>query len=228
MESHQKTGRVIGFLLLLITAAGIPSVIFRGLSTSMASSPNFLDQVFQNSMQMRFAMLLNITASGLWIVAAVILFPLIKKYNEKLALAFFGIWMVYFSIIIFGNISHLSLLSLSQEYTTTEISNNAYFNIHGLLKIEDYFWAHFFSIMLYASAAFIFYYFLFRTKLVPQLLSAWGMIAISLVFVACWLNIFDKKVSFYFFSQNGLHMIILTGWLIAKGFKPHKIERNTH
>ncbi|MGW9686640.1 DUF4386 domain-containing protein [Flagellimonas sp. 2504JD1-5] len=220
METNQKTGRIIGFLLLLIMLSGIPSVMFRGLSTSMVNSPNFLNQIFENAMEMRVSVLLDVFASSLWVVAATLLFPLIKKFNHRLAMAFFGIWMVYFAIIIHSNISHLSLLSLSQEFVTAGVTDTTYFATAGLLKIEDYFWAHFFAIMFYASAAFMFYYFLFRTKLVPRFLSIWGMVAISIVFVACWLNIFDLNVSFHFFSQNGLHMIVLMGWLIAKGFSP--------
>ncbi|MGX1929225.1 DUF4386 domain-containing protein [Flagellimonas sp. 2504JD4-2] len=224
METNQKTGRIIGFLLLLIMLAGIPSVMFRGLSISLVNSPDFLHHIFENAMEMRVAVLLDLIVCALWVAVATIVFSLIKKINSRLALAYFGIWMAYLAIIVFSNISHLSLLSLSQEFVAAETPNMEYFSIAGRLKIEDYFWAHFFAIMFYASAAFMFYYFLFRTKLVPRLLSVWGMIAISIVFVACWLNIFDLHVSFSFFSQNGLHMIVLMGWLIAKGFSSSKIS----
>ncbi|WP_422079665.1 DUF4386 domain-containing protein [Ulvibacterium sp.] len=218
MKTNQKTGRLIGLLLLLIVVLGIPSVNLRGLSTSMAASPEFLNEVFQKSIQMRLAVLLDIAASALWLVAAVILFPIIKHYKKGLALSFLGIWIAYLAVILFSNISHLSLLSLSQEFVKTGAANVDYLNTLGLLKIEEYFWAHFMAIMLYASAAWIFYYFLFRTQLVPRFLSGWGLIAISLAFMACWLNIFDISVSFYFFLQNGLHMIVLLLWLLIKGF----------
>lgn len=218
MKTNQKTGRIIGLLLLLIVVVGIPSVDLRGLSTSMAASPEFLNEVFQKSMQMRLAVLLDIVASALWLVVAIILFPIIKQYRKGLALGFFGIWIAYLAVILFSNISHLSLLSLSQDFVKTGASNIDYFSTLGLLKIEEYFWAHYMAIMLYASAAWIFYYFLFRTKLIPRFLSAWGLIAISLPFLACWLTIFDISVSFYFFLQNGLHMIILLLWLLVKGF----------
>ncbi|WP_190809095.1 DUF4386 domain-containing protein [Flagellimonas sp. S3867] len=224
METNQKTGRIIGFLLLLIMLTGIPSVMFRGLSTSLVDTPDFLSQIFENATEMRVSILLDVLASALWIAVATILFPMIKRFNHKIALGFFGIWMTYFAINIFSNISHLSLLSLSQEFVASDSGNMDYFTIAGFLKIEDYFWAHFFGIMFYASAAFMFYYFLFKSRLVPRILSAWGMVAISIVFVACWLSIFDLNISFHFFSQNGFHMIILMGWLIAKGFAPAKIK----
>ncbi len=222
MKSNQKTGRIVGFLLLLIMALGIPSVVLRGLSTSMVVSPDFLNEIFQNSMQMRVSVLLDILASVLWVIMAIMLFPMIKQYKNSFALWFFGIWLIQFTIIITSDVTHLSLISLSEAFVNTEATDNEYFTTLGLLKIEEYFWAHFMGLMLFAAATFSFYYFLFQTRLVPRFLSGWGMLAISLVFVACWLNIFDQRVSFYFFSQNGLHIIVLTGWLIAKGFNPNK------
>lgn len=218
MESIQKTGRVIGLLLLLLMACGIPSVMLRGLSTSMAASPTFLNEVFESSMEMRLSIFLDITASVLWLVIAIIAFPVIKKYKLSFALWFFGIWVVQFAVIVFSDIGHLSLLSLSSDFVNNSSLETSHYATLGLLKIEEYFWAHFMGIMLFALAAFSFYFFLFQTKLVPRLLSGWGMLAITLVFIACWLNIFDRPVSFYFFSQNGIHLIVLMGWLIAKGF----------
>lgn len=98
-------------------------------------------------------------------------------------------------------------------------ADTGYFSTLGLLLIEEYFWAHFMSLMLFAAAAFSLYYFLFQTKLVPRFLSVWGIVASSLVFLASWLNIFEVNPSFYFYSQNGIFMIVFMGWLIAKGFK---------
>ncbi|UII79153.1 DUF4386 domain-containing protein [Flagellimonas sp. CMM7] len=218
MKLNQKIGRTVGFLLLLIMVLGIPSVTLRGLSTSMVVSPTFLNEVFQNALQMRIAILLDILASTLWLIIAIILFPTIKKYKNSFALWFLGVWLVQFSVIIFSNISHLSLLSLSNVFVATEGTGTEFFSILGQLKIEEYFWAHFMSLMLYAAAAFCLYYFLFQTRLVPRFLSVWGMVAISLVFIASWLNIFDINPSFYLYSQNGIHMIAFIGWLIAKGF----------
>lgn len=220
MKSTKKIGRTVGVLLFLLMAVGIPSVILRGLSVSMAASPNFLAEIYQNATSMRLSMLLDILASSLWLVIAIIVFPLVKAYKNSLALWLVGIWLVQLATIVSSDITHLSLLSLSEEFVKTEALDKTHYATMGLSMIQEYFWAHFMSIMLFAAATFVFYFFLFKTNLIPRFLSVWGMLAISLVFVACWLNIFDLDVSFHFFSQNGLFMIVLMGWLIAKGFNP--------
>lgn len=226
MKTNQKTGRIVGALLLLIMAVGIPSLNLRGLSTSMGEDLNFLEYIHQNALGMRIGMVLDITASALWLFISIYLFPKIKEYSSGLALAFFGLWVVNFGIIIYGNISHLSLISLSGEFVSPDATNQDILRTLGLLKIEDYFWSHFMALITYAVAAFVFYYFLFRAKLVPKLLALWGMMAISLVFMASWANIFDLDISFHFYSQNGVFMIAFMGWLIAKGFSDSAIQNS--
>ncbi|MEX0363341.1 MAG: hypothetical protein AB3N10_20370 [Allomuricauda sp.] len=89
MKTNQKTGRIVGALLLLIMAVGIPSLNLRGLSTSMGQDLNFLGYIHQNAMGMRFGMVLDITASGLWLLIFIYLFSQIKAYSFGVFLAFF-------------------------------------------------------------------------------------------------------------------------------------------
>nr|WP_299389047.1 DUF4386 domain-containing protein [Allomuricauda sp.] len=219
MKQNQKTGRIVGLLLFLIMAAGIPSLNLRGLSTRLILEPNFMEFIHDHALGMRFAMLLDILTSALWLSIAIILFPMIKKYKLSLALTFFGLWLVNFGVIIYSNISHLSLISLSEHFMEMGALDQNALEVAGLQKIHDYFWAHFMALITYASAAFVLFYYLFRTRLVPRFLSVWGMGAISLVFLASWANIFDLDISFHFYSQNGLHMVTFIGWLLIKGFR---------
>ena len=220
MKSIKNTGRIVGVLLFSLMAVGIPSVLFRGLSVSLAESPDFLNHIYENATSMRFSMLLDILANSLWLIIAILVFPLVKAYKNSLALWIVGIWLVQLATLVSSNITHLTLLSLSDEFVKSEVLDKAHYNTLGLSMIQEYFWAHFMCLILFAAATFVFYYFLFKSKLIPRFLSVWGMLAISLVFVASWLNIFDVDVSFHFYSQNGLFMIVLMGWLIAKGFNP--------
>ncbi|MEM8999280.1 MAG: DUF4386 domain-containing protein [Bacteroidota bacterium] len=218
MTATQQIGRTVGFLLFLIMAIGIPSIFLRGLSRAMTTSPDFLNDIVQNALNTRIAVFLDILASALWIVIAIKLFPLLNQYKNSFALWFLGIWLIQVATIVFSNVSHLSLLSSGQVFIELDDIDTAHFLSLAILKIEEYFAAHFIGLILFAAAAFSLYYFFFKTRLIPRWLSVWGMVAITLVFIASWLNIFDITVSFHFYSQNGVFMITLTGWLIAKGF----------
>jgi len=99
MISHKKLGRIIGVLFLLTILVGIGSLNLRGLSTSLAESPTFLNDVFENSFMMKIGILLDILAALISVGIAVTLFPFIKRYNQGLALWYFGLYVTYFTLI---------------------------------------------------------------------------------------------------------------------------------
>ncbi|MDY8135637.1 DUF4386 domain-containing protein [Aquimarina sp. 2201CG5-10] len=218
MYSIKKTGKIVGLLFILMFLTGATGTSLRGLSSSLIESQNLMNLIYENISQMKIAILLDFVASIIGVGISVILFPILKQQNKAVAYWYFGLWVVGFAITIVSNITHLSLISLSQEFVTTTILDTAYFNTLGVLKIEEYYWAHFFILIIFSIGAFIFYYSLFKTKLIPRFLSIWFMISVSIVFIVTWLQIFGYSVSFGFYAQNGLHLITLAFWLIIKGF----------
>ncbi|WP_350285117.1 DUF4386 domain-containing protein [uncultured Croceitalea sp.] len=226
MKSNKNLGRIIGLLFLIIIATGVPSNMFRGLSSSMARTPEFLQTINIQAVQMRFVILLSFITNLMWVVVVGILYPLLKKFNPRLALAFLVFWTTSFAVALFGDLSHLSLLSLAQEALNSSTHDIEQFQLLGLAKVKDHLWSHFMVLILYSSSTLLFFYYLFKTKLVPRILSAWGMVAMIIVFTASWLNIFDLYVGMYPFFHNGLHMIVFTFWLLIKGFSPNKQLNN--
>lgn len=218
MQSNIKTGRTVGILLFAIVALGIPAVNLRSFSTSMGWSLGLLEHISENDIQIRISVFLDILVSGIWLALSILLVPVIKKFRSGFAYWFLGIWTFHFAIVVFGIVTELSLLSLAEAfYNHPELEENALVSL-ATLKVEEYYWIHYFSIMLFAVAMWSLYYVFFRTKLIPRLLSAWGLVATSIVFMACWLVVFNQQISFAFFGQNGVHLLVLIGWLIFKGF----------
>lgn len=219
MKNTKQLGRTVGILLIVVITSGIPSTLFRGLSTSGARAPEFLETVIGGATTVPFLVLLSFMASLAWMVIVALVFPLMKKLHHGLALLFLVLWTVCFVISVYGDIAHLSLLSIGQEAERGTDFMTENFRALGFLKVMDYFWAHFITLVLYSSATLLFFYFLFKTKLIPRFLSGWGLLAIAGVFIASWLNIFDVYTGEYPYMHNGIHMITLTVWLTVKGFR---------
>ena len=76
----------------------------------------------------------------------------------------------------------------------------------------------------------MFFLVLYRSKLIPRFISAWGFIAAALLLVGSVLIMFD---AFAGISESGLELIfalpiavnemVLAVWLIVKGFNPSAI-----
>ncbi len=218
MDSNKYKGRVVGLLLLMVIIAGSTSLNFRGLSSSLISQDNFLQIVFDKSFGMKISILLNFIAGGIWLFISIWLYPFLSKYSKPLALWFVCFWLISFSVSLYGDISHLSLIDLSEMFMKGDAQNITFYELMVEVKLRDYFSAHFFGLIAYAMATFSFFYLLLRERLIPKFLAAWGMCAMAVVFFTTWSQIFGYKVSFYFYAQNGVHMIAFTLWLIVKGF----------
>jgi len=214
--SNKKLGRTIGLLFLAIMVVGPFSLNLRGLSTSMFESAAFYNDISSNALQMRLSVLLDILAAILSLGIAVMLYPVMKYHNYKLALWYLGLYITYLGVIFVSDIDRLSLISLSENLN--ESSDPGNWNKLGLVLMESYIQAHFISLIIYSAASILLYYFLFITKMVPKLIAGWGILAVLIVFVITWLQIFGIDVSFVFYIQNGVFMLVFTAWLLVKGF----------
>lgn len=202
------------FLILLIT--GISGIMLRELSPS-------LKDVFENSTHIKISILLDLIASTVAVGIAVMLFPILKKFNQNIALWYFGFSIIGFATIVVSNVSVYSLLTLSEEYVKLGSPDTDYFQTLGVLKIGEYFGAHFIGLIVHTIGASMFYYLLYQSNLIPRFFSVWGLIAITLVLTATLLQIFDRSVSMYLYLPNGLLQVLIGIWLIVKGFNSSAI-----
>lgn len=216
MSSHRKTARIVGLLFLLLLITGISGIILRDLSPS-------LKDVFENSTQIKISILFDLIASTVAVGIAVLLFPILKKFNYNIALWYFGFSIVGFATIVVSNVSVFSLLTLSEEYVKLGSPDTDYFQTLYVLKLGEYFGAHFMGLIIHTFGASMFYYLLFQSKLLPRFLSVWGLIAITLVLSATLLQIFDRSVRMILYLPNGLLQILIGIWLIVKGFNSSAI-----
>lgn len=223
MYSNKKTGKVVGILFLLMFITGATGTSLRGLSMSLIASQIFFIEVLENSIQMKIAILLDLIASGLGVCIGITLFSTLKQYSKNIAIGYVSLWFVGLTITVMSNITHLSFISLCQEFAKGGVLDENYFRILGILKVEEYYWAHFLILITFSLGASVLYYTLFKTKLIPRFLSVWGLIAVMLVFSASVLQIFEYTVSFIFYAQNGLNLLFFSIWLIVKGFNSSTI-----
>ncbi|NQZ43916.1 MAG: DUF4386 domain-containing protein [Flavobacteriaceae bacterium] len=218
MNNSKRFGRTVGLLMLGVIVFGIPSTLFRGINTTMTEAPDFMETVFNQRQAMRYIMPFDVLASALWLVIGGIMLPWMKRYSNTLAAIFLGLLIVFLTLIVIGNMSHLTLIDLATRFTESG-STSETFRILGFAKVKDYLWSHIFSLILYASANFLLLFFLFKSQMVPRILTVWGMMAMVIVFSASWLQLLGFSVSIYAYAQNGIHFITFITWLLIKGFR---------
>jgi hypothetical protein len=157
---------------------------------------------------------------------AVMMFPLFKKHDEALALGYVAFRIIEAVTIIAAVTSALTVIALSQEYARVGAPDAAYFEPLGTsLLAQRAIWVGSMLGIFFGLAALLFYYLLYRSKLVPRFISVWGLIAVALVLTWNLLEFVGISVSAGMILALPiiLNEIFLGIWLIVKGFSSSAI-----
>jgi hypothetical protein len=224
MNTYRKTAIIVGVLYIIGTVTGILSVVF---TSAIFNAPDFLGQASANQSQIITGALFVLMMGFSLALIPVLLFPILKKQNEAMALGyvvFRGALETVTTIIT--AISWLLLLPLSQEYVKGSPLAAPYFQTFGTLLrgIGDLPMGAF----VFGLGALIFYSLLYQSKLIPRWLSIWGLIAIVLHLTTGLLILFGLQTGF---DTSNLVMnfpiflqeMVMAVWLIVKGFNPSAI-----
>jgi hypothetical protein len=169
-----RTGRVLGVLLLahLAGALILPYVL---LGTAMTSPGAVLENAAAHASNLRTAVVLFIFGAALVITIAIAAWPVFRRHDERLALAFLALAVANLPLQLVESGTVLTTLSLSNQLAANA-DNAAMLQAAGAAVALARRWAHFTQLATVVSWLFILYVTLWRTALVPRVLAALGMV----------------------------------------------------
>ena len=85
MNSNRNTARIVGVLFIISTVAGILSAL---LIEPILNAPDYLINVSANENQVITGALLELICACAFLGIAVMMFPILKKHNENIALGY--------------------------------------------------------------------------------------------------------------------------------------------
>jgi hypothetical protein len=228
MNTNKKTAIIVGVLFITATVAGILSeFLFLG---PILNSPDYLINVSANENQVIIgALLLLIMAAAIFGIP-VMLFPILKKHNENIALGYVVARIFEAVTVVVGVISLLSLLTLSQEFLIAGATDASYFQTFGTLLLAARDWTDLIGTQIvFSLTALILNYSLYQSKLIPRFISVWGLIGAPLILAAGVLGIFGlispfSTISIFLYLPIALQEMIFALWLIVKGFNSSAID----
>ncbi len=220
MNANRETARIVGTLYVIGTVAGIMSLVATG---PVRNAQNYLANIPASETRLAVGALCVLTMGLALAMVPVIMFPILKRHNEALALGYVvlrgGLEAVTYLVIATG---WLLLVPLSQVYVQAGVLNASSIQALGTLLLEPKAISSIAAIV-FSLGALIFYYLLYRIKLVPRWLSGWGLIAIAPYLAAGLLAMSGIIVTLsptYAILQLPLALqeMVLAIWLIVKGF----------
>ena len=228
----QKNARIFGWLFIatFITSLGAKALFVSGVGGSfdqLKFTPGDLSEtsVYIGAILEFLLILANIGT-------AVVLYPIVKRHSEGLALGYVTARIVESTFILVGLISLVSLLSLNDAFAAATGAEAAALTAQGSSLVSTYDWAFLFGpgLVVGFGNGLILGYLMYRTGLVPRRMAMFGLIGGPMLILSFGLILFGVY-------ENGsapsfllaLPEIIWEGSLgiyaAWKGFKPAPITR---
>jgi hypothetical protein len=227
MDSNRKTAIIVGVLFIIATVTGILSQVFLG---PILNAPDDLLNVYANENQVIIGTLLLLIMAAAIFAIPVMLFPILKMHNENMALGYLVARIFEAVPVVVGIISLLSLVTLSQEFLLAGAMDASYFQTFGSLLLAARDWTDLIGTQIvFSLTALILNYSLYRSKLVPRIISVWGLIGAPLILAAGLLSMFGlvrpfSTIAIFLYLPIASQEMVFAVWLIVKGFNSSAID----
>jgi hypothetical protein len=209
----------VGVLFLI---AFVFDLLSMAISEPILNAPDYLVNAYPNEIKVIIGILLEFIAAIAIVLIPIMLFPILKQHNERLALGYVGFRFLEGILFIFTVIKSLSLISLSQDFIGAGTPDASYFQTIGSSIQAQMEWSTLIYIVIFTIGALMFYNVLYKSKLLPRFISVWGLIAAALLLAGALLGLFGlihaPKIMIFLGPPVALNEITLSIWLFGRGF----------
>jgi hypothetical protein len=227
MNTFRKNAIIAGILFLITDVTSIVALL---LYQPLLTDPKFITSIRVNDAQILIGALLEIFLAVCNAGTALALYPILKKQNQGLALGYVIFRAMEATIILMGVMSILTVLSLRLDFLT--IGGNATtYQVIGKAFVAFQKWTFLFgpNIILPINATML-GYILFKSKLVPRVISSLYLFDGPILFVS------SICILFGLYSQTNPFTVLIAIpllafevsfaiWLIIKGFNLSTINK---
>ncbi len=221
MKTNRSSAILAGVLFIIAAVAAIIGVL---LYNPILKDPAYIIKTTPHETQVLWGAFFEIITALAVIGTPLALYPVLKKYNERMALASVGFRLLEAGMIIIGILSLLTIVTLNHEFSKEINPDTTTYLIAGksLLALHD--WTFLFGPnLLLGPSTLMTAYLLYTSRLVPRFISILGLAGGPLIFSCGILVLFG---AFPQVSAWGallaipvfLYEMSLAIWLLVKGF----------
>lgn len=214
MTDRTRTRLVGALFLSAILAYGGGTA----LTTSVLGAPDQLAAVAANTPQFTLGTALMLANSLIVAAIGVLLFPLLRRHSAGVARVYLGGRLVEAVVLLIGIGFVFSLVALSADLmaNTADATDLA---ARATAALEANGFAYQVAMAALGFASLFFCALLFRVRLVPRFLAAWGVVGYAVFLAGAVLELLGVAgIGLPLSIPGGLFELVFGIWLIAKGF----------
>ena len=227
MNKDRTTTIIVGILFIACTATTILSMT---LLNPILDDPDYLTRLSSNGNLVMVGALVEFIWAATAMGIAIWLYPILKRYNEALALGSVVFRVVEGVLVFVGTLGLLSLLTLSQESMVAGAPGVASFQTVGLTLLAIRHWTLDGMVLIaFCVGALLYYWVFYQSRIIPRWLSGWGFIGAALSLAVSLYSLFNPGfvVSWVHTLLNApiaFQEMVLAVWLIVKGFNSESVQ----
>lgn len=217
MNTVNRTSRVLGIAFLLQFVTSFSNGVFLKSALIVPGSiSESMIRIANNPLLMRAYILVDmLTALGI-IFLGVALFLTLRKRNGTIALVALGFYILEAVLLAVSRLEAFSLLGISQEYVTAGQSASLLTMGNLALKAMD-FGGGTLHILVFCLGAILFYFLLYKSGVVPRILSLWGLITVFPMLIGTLLVLFDYEAPVFLYVLYVPFELVIGIWILVKG-----------
>jgi len=215
MNSQRLSEILIGTLFLLATLSYMSG---DSLVQPLLSSSDYLQTLYPKRSEATVGVLLMLLTALSNVTIGVMLFPILKRYNETVALfyvvgrIFDGAGIVVIAVVTLAQVAISQVVTQNSGAAGADmvaLSNLLSMTSHNVFRV---------TMMLLAIASIPFCALLYQSKLIPRAISVLGILGYVSLLIGSALELFQINPNMMHYVLGGLFEAILPIWLFVKGF----------
>ena len=210
VNTYRTTAKVVGALYILGFVVGIAG--------SVLSTPGQLETVSARSMMIAIGALLWVLAAAGDAAHGVMMFPILKQTNERVALGYLSARLVEAAVIAVSALFILLQIPLGAEFLKAGASEIPYLQSLSVLFIQSQAYTYQIGMVALGMAGLTLCYGFSRAKLVPQAFVIWGFVGYVSFLLGSMLEVLGFNLQLLHTLPGGLWEMSIGVWLIVKGF----------
>ncbi len=223
--TNRAAARVAGALFITATVSIILSVV---ILEPVVDAPDFLMQASVSEARVAAGVLLEMVNNIAVVGIALVIYPVLKPFSERLALGYVAARIIESVLFTINTGLLLTLLFVSQEFVAAGAPPASHFHTLGGMLLAGHDLDNAAPpFIIFGLGTLMLNYLLYRARLVPRWISAFGLLAGASILAARVMVISPLKLSSATVTIMDapifLQEMVLAVWLIVKGFNSSAI-----
>lgn len=214
---YRTTARILGVVYLAGFVVGI------GRNTmvhSVLDAPNYLTTAAAGTVMVAIGCLLWLTAVAGDITHGVLMFPVLKRRGERVAIGYLAARIVDATFIAVMVLFMLLQLPLAKAYLKADGPTQPALQALGAMLTQASVYSYQIGMGTLGAAGLILCCALHRARLLPRFLTLWGIAGYAILLVGMLSAIAGSGLGDLATIPGGLWEVFAGGWLLIKGFSP--------